>query len=844
MKFSENWLRELVDIKADRAALAHALTMAGLEVEELTPLGEGLAGVVVAGIVAAEPHPQADRLRVCQVDAGQGAPLQIVCGAPNARAGIKVPLAMVGAKLPGGISIKAAKLRGVESFGMLCSAKELGIDADASGLLELPPDAPIGQPLADYLGLPDACIELKLTPNRPDCLGLHGLAHDVAALFGSAVKLPAQVDAPVASEARRGIRLEAGKDAPRYLGRIVEGIDPAARTPLWLAERLRRAGLRPISAVVDITNYVMLELGQPLHAFDNDTLQGDIVVRHAGSGETLKLLDGAQAKLDPGFVLIADEHKALAVAGVMGGYDSRVTDVTRNVFLESAHFAPAAIMGRARKLGLHTDASHRFERGVDPELPRRALERASGLLLAIAGGRAGPVLLAENLAALPPPPTVTLRRTRLKRVLGVDVADAEVARIFTALGMRVTTTANGWQVTAPSSRFDIEREEDLIEEVARIFGYDNIPTHSPAGALTLAIEPEARIGELALREQLAARGYHEAVNLSFVAGDLLARWGFTEGLVSLANPLSADLAVMRPSLLPGLIEALRHNRARQQERVRLFEVARVFRQGASLREEPAIPGRTLQQGASLREEPAIPGRTLRQGASLREEPAIHGRTFQQAGDPPMETTSLAIVACGNARAEQWGESPRMLDFHDLKGDLDALIAWGGEPQRWSVQADQLPVWLHPGRGARVTHDGVTAGYLGALHPQLAKALDLGADVHVLELALEPVLARRLPQARPVPHFPSVRRDLALDLPEEINWSQIEQVVRATLGVRLKELRLFDRYSGKGVEAGRKSLAMGLILQDASRTLTDDDADRCIREATAALEQTCKAKLRG
>jgi len=792
MKFSENWLRELVEIKADRAALTHALTMAGLEVEELTVLGEGLAGVVVAEIVAAEKHPEADRLQVCQVNAGQGELLQIVCGAPNARVGIKVPLATVGANLPGGIAIKAAKLRGVESFGMLCSAKELGIDADASGLLELPLDAPVGQSLADYLGLPDASIELKLTPNRPDCLGLVGLAHDVAALFGSAVKVPEQAAAAVTSEASRGIRLEAGKDAPRYLGRIVEGIDPAARTPLWLAERLRRSGLRPISAVVDITNYVMLELGQPLHAFDNDTLQGDIVVRHAHVGETLRLLDGSEAKPGEDFVLIADEHKALAVAGVMGGFDSRVTDTTRNIFLESAHFAPAAIMGRARKLGLHTDASHRFERGVDPALPRRALERATELLLSIAGGNAGPVLVAENLVDLPKPATVTLRRARLKRVLGVDVADAEVVRIFTALGMRVDAHAEGWQITAPSSRFDIEREEDLIEEVARIFGYDNIPTHSPAGALALAIEPEARINELALREQLAARGYYEAVNLSFVSAELLARWGFAERLVPLANPLSADLAIMRPSLLPGLIEALRHNRARQQERVRLFEVARVF----------------------------------------------------AAGDPPLETPSVAIVSCGNARAEQWGEPSRQLDFHDLKGDLDALIAWGGEPQRWSVHADGLPGWLHPGRGARVARDGETVGYLGALHPQLAKMLDLGADVHVLELALEPLLARRLPLARPVPRFPAVRRDIAMDLPEEINWSQIEQAVRGSLGARLQELRLFDRYSGKGVEAGRKSLAMGLILQDASRTLTDDDADCCVREAIAALEQTCKAKLRG
>ena len=792
MKFSENWLRELVEIKADRAQLAHALTMAGLEVEELTPLGEGLAGVVVAEIIAAEKHPEADRLQVCKVNAGQGGPLQIVCGAPNARVGIKVPLATIGATLPGGIGIKAAKLRGVESSGMLCSAKELGIDADASGLLELPLDAPVGQPLADYLGLPDASFELKLTPNRPDCLGLVGLAHDVAALFGSTVKVPVQATAPVTGAARRGIRLEAGKDAPRYLGRVIEGIDPAARTPLWLAERLRRAGLRPISAVVDVTNYVMLELGQPLHAFDNDTLAGDIVVRHARAGETLKLLDGSEAKLDDGFVLVADEKKPLAVAGVMGGYDSRVTDTTRNIFLESAHFAPAAIMGRARKLGLHTDASHRFERGVDPELPRRALERASDLLLAIAGGKAGPVLVAENPADLPKPASVTLRRARLRRVLGVDVADAEVTRIFTALGMRVATTADGWQVTAPSSRFDIEREEDLIEEVARIFGYDNIPTATPTGALTLAVEPEARINELALREQLAARGFYEAVNLSFVAADLLANWGFNERLVPLANPLSADLAVMRPSLLPGLIEALRHNRARQQERVRLFEVARVF----------------------------------------------------GSGDPPVEIPSLAIAACGNARAEQWGEPARVLDFHDLKGDLDALIAWGGEPQRWSVHGDGLPGWLHPGRGARVVRDGATVGYLGALHPQLAKALDLGADVHVLELALEPLLARRLPQVQAIPRFPAVRRDIAVDLPEAINWSQIEQAVRRTLGERLKELRLFDRYSGKGVEAGRKSLAMGLILQDASRTLTDDDADRCVRGAIAALEQTCKAKLRG
>ena len=792
MKFSENWLRELVEIQADRAQLAHALTMAGLEVEELTVLGEGLTGVLVGEIVAAEKHPEADRLQVCKVAVGSGEPLQIVCGAPNARVGLKVPLAMVGAVLPGNINIKAAKLRGVESAGMLCSAKELGIDVDASGLLELPSDAPVGQPLTEFLGLPDASIELKLTPNRPDCLGLIGLAHDVAALFGGRVLVPVQEPAPVTSDARRGIRLQAGKDAPRYLGRIIEGIDAAARSPLWLAERLRRGGLRPISAVVDVTNYVMLELGQPLHAFDNAALQGDIVVRHARAGERLKLLDGSEATLDEGFLLIADEQEGLAVAGVMGGRDSRVTDATDSIFLESAHFAPAAIMGRARKLGLHTDASHRFERGVDPELPRRALERATELLLAVAGGRAGPVLIAENPSDLPKPATVILRRARLARVLGVAVPDEEVTRIFTALGMTVQATPDGWQVRAPTSRFDIEREEDLIEEVARVHGYDRIPTHTPAGALALAAEPEARIGELPLREQLAARDYYEAVNLSFVSAELLARWGHTKNLVPLTNPLSADLAVMRPSLLPGLVEALRHNRARQQERVRLFEVARVF----------------------------------------------------AAGNPPVETPSLAIVACGSAHAEQWAEPARPFDFFDLKGELDALLAWGGQPERWSLHADSLPAWLHPGRSARIARDAETVGYLGALHPQLAKALDLGSDVHVLEVALAPLLDRRLPRARPVPRFPSVRRDIAVELPDEVCWSQIEQTVRNTLGSVLKELKLFDRYSGKGVDTGRKSLAMGLILQDASRTLTDDDADRCVRDAVAALESTCKAKLRG
>ncbi|MBD8899630.1 phenylalanine--tRNA ligase subunit beta [Rhodanobacter sp. DHG33] len=796
MKFSENWLRQHVPTKASRDELSATLTAIGLEVEDVAALGDSLAGVVVARIVSAQKHPEADRLQVCEVDTGNGT-VQIVCGAPNARAGLVAPLATVGAVLPGGIAIKAAKLRGVDSSGMLCSAKELGIDPDASGLLELPADAPVGTPLAAYLGLPDASIEIKLTPNRADCFSVRGIAFDVAAALGGEVQPLDATPVPAGSDVGMEIALEAGPRVPRFAGRVIDGVDARVATPVWMAERLRRSGLRPISFLVDVTQYVMLELGQPMHAFDKDKLEGGIVVRPARAGESLPLLDGRTVELDGDFLVVADGRdgrgeRAVALGGIMGGAETRVTDTTVSVFLEAAHWIPSAIIGRSRRLGMHTDAGHRFERGVDPELPPIAIEYATRLILDIAGGTPGPLLDVTLPGQMQAPQPILLRRARLVRVLGLAVPDAEVARIFTALGMKVEPLAEGWRVTAPSRRFDIEREEDLVEEVARIFGYDRIPTATPAGALALSSEPEARIGELALREQLAARGYFEAVNLSFVSADLLARWGFEGQGVPLANPLSADLAVMRPSLLPGLVEALRHNRARQQERVRLFEVARVF----------------------------------------------------AAGNPPVETPSLAIVASGNAHAEQWGEPSRALDFFDLKGDLDALLAWGGEAERWTVHADDLPPWLHPGRGARLARDGKTAGWLGALHPQLAKALDLGPDVHVLELALEPLLARRLPRAEPVARFPMVRRDIAVEVPEDVTWSQIGEAVRSSLGGVLKELRLFDRYSGKGVEAGRKSIAMGLILQDASRTLVDDDADRCVRQAIAALEQTCQAKLRG
>ncbi|MBS0571293.1 MAG: phenylalanine--tRNA ligase subunit beta [Proteobacteria bacterium] len=791
MKFSENWLREFVNPPVDRGELCRRLTMAGLEVEAVDALGAGLDGVVIGEIVDCAPHPNADKLRVCQVSVGKDAPLQIVCGAPNARVGLKAPLAMIGARLPNGVEIRKAALRGVESNGMLCSARELALDGDASGLLELPVDAPVGTALAGYLALPDAGIELKLTPNRPDCLGLRGLAHDVAALFGVTAKEPASASIGAVSDARREVRLDAGADCPRYVGRVIEGVDAAAKSPLWLAERLRRSGIRPISAIVDVTQYVMLELGQPMHAYDMGKLDGAIQVRRARAGERVKLLDGNEHALVPDFLVIADSSNVVGLAGIMGGIDSRVVDATRDVFLEAAHFAPAAIMGRARKLGLHTDASHRFERGVDPQLPRLATERATRLILDVCGGKPGPVIETVQADALPKPVAVMLRRARLARVLGVTVADGEVERILGALDMRVEKTAEGWRVTPPTRRFDIAIEEDLIEEIARIHGYDRVPTRAPSGELRLHLPAEAEIPRARLRAQLAARGYREAICMSFVARELLERWELAGGAVALANPLSADLAVMRTSLLPGLVEALKYNRNRQQQRVRLFEMGLVFQVDGELRQTPR----------------------------------------------------LAAVACGRALPEGWATDKRDIDFFDLKADLESLNALAGGAREFAFVPATEP-WLHPGRSARLMIDGTPSGVVGALHPRLAKALDVDGDVHVFEAQLNPLAAGIVPRARPISAFPMLRRDIAVVVPDAVSYAAIESCVKEAVGQHLTEVIVFDRYSGQNLGSGAKSLAIGLILQDDYRTLTVEDADRCVTQAVAALESRCQARLRG
>jgi phenylalanyl-tRNA synthetase beta chain len=638
-------------------------------------------------------------------------------------------------------------------------------------------------------------FELGLTPNRGDCFSLRGIAYDVAAAFGTQVKPLDAAPVPAASEARIDVRLEAGASAPRYLGRVVEGIDATRPSPAWMVERLRRSGIRPVSLLVDITQYVMLELGQPMHAYDRDLLRGPIGVRNARAGEALRLLNGDDATLDAQFLVITDADRAVGLGGIMGGDDTKVGDRTRNVFLEAAHFAPEAIIGRSRRLGLHTDAAHRFERGVDPELPRTAIELATRLVVDLAGGAPGPVVEATIDGWSKGRQPVALRRARLARVLGIDIADADVERILASLGLDATATADGWRVVPPPRRFDIAIEEDLIEEVARIHGYDAIPATLPGGATRLAAPSETRVGDDAVRAQLAARDYLDTINYAFVDAALLATWELDAGSVALANPLSAELGVMRTALLPGLVQALARNAARQQSRVRLSELGKVFHAAG-------------------------------------------------AGEAPRETARVAVVACGGAHAEQWGVPARAIDFHDLKGDLESLAALSGA--RLAFRPSSAP-WGHPGRSAEVVRvDGgaeTALGWIGQLHPRLQRALDLDADAWGFELALAPLLARPLPRARGLSRFPSVRRDLAFVVAADVPWAAVAATVEAAAGPGLRELRLFDVYAGKGVESGFKSFAMALILQQESRTLTDRDVDAVVAAVTAALAEAHGAAIR-
>ena len=783
MQFSEQWLRTFVNPSLDSDALSHLLTMAGLEVEDVQAVAAAFSKVVVAQIISAEKHPDADRLQVCKVDVGTGEPLQIVCGAPNARAGLKAPCALVGAELPG-FNIKQAKVRGVESFGMMCSAKELGLADESSGILELPADAPIGEDIRDFLALDDRLLTLKLTPNRSDCLSILGIARDVSALTGAALSLPVIEDVAVTTGAQRTVTVQASEACPRYTGRMVTGVNAAVATPDWMVRRLERSGLRSISAIVDITNYVLLELGQPMHAFDAAKLQGNIEVRYAHPAEKLTLLNEQTVELHADMLTIADDSGVIALAGIMGGEATAVSVTTTDIFLESAFFAPGAIVGKARRLNFSTDSSYRFERGVDFANTRAALERATALVIQICGGEAGPVT--EVLNQLPARAPVRLRMARLTATLGITVSAGEVARLFDQLGFAYAQSEEAFVVTPPSHRFDITIEEDLIEEVARLHGYENIPAIAPHADLRMQPDPESRLNHAALRDSLAAQGYQEIVSYSFVD----ERWEKAllgnPAPIALKNPIASNMSVMRSGLWGGLIDTLVYNLNRKQERVRLFEIGAAY---------------AASQGA-----------------------------YQ-------ETMRVSGIAYGDASPEQWAVPARDVDFYDIKADIDILT--GG---RAGYRAASH-VALHPGQSAQVLIDGNPIGWIGKLHPKWQQHYALPRGAMLFELDIEPLLQRAVPCYSEVAKFPPVRRDLAVIVDETISADALMATMRTQKNGLVSEIGLFDVYRGKGIAEGKKSLAFLVLMQDTQKTLTDAEADEVMAKLLDSIVRQHGAELR-
>jgi phenylalanyl-tRNA synthetase beta chain len=791
MKFSEQWLRTWVTPQVSRDELVARLSMAGLEVDSVTPAAGVFSGVVVGEVLGTEQHPDADKLRVCQVSNGAET-FQVVCGAPNVRPGLKIPFAMIGAELPGDFKIKKAKLRGVESNGMLCSAAELQISEENDGLMELPADAPVGQDIRAYLDLDDASIEVDLTPNRGDCLSLAGLAREVGALYDAPVTRPQIAAVAPSHDEVRPVEVLAAQACPRYLGRVVRNVDLSRPTPLWMVERLRRADVRSIDAAVDITNYVMLELGQPMHAFDLAEINGGIRVRMAEEGEKLVLLDGQEVSLRADTLVIADHLRALAIAGVMGGEHSGVSDKTCDLFLESAFFDTIAIAGKARSYGLHTDSSHRFERGVDWQLAREAMERATGLLLEIVGGEAGPIIEAVDQQQLPSIAPVTLRAERIEQMLGLKMDDAEIVRLLAALGLGIGANGEGqWQVTVPSHRFDISIEVDLIEELARLYGYNRLPVRYPQARLAPQPKAEAAVELPALRRLLVARGYQEAITYSFIDPKLFELFHPGVEPLMLANPISADMAAMRSSLWPGLVKALEHNLNRQQSRVRLFESGLRF----------------VGQLEGLKQEPMLAG-----------------------------------VICGSRLSESWAHGRDNVDFYDVKADVEALLATAGAGEDFNFIPGEHAA-LHPGQTARIELDGRLVGFLGAMHPELGKALGFDQPVYLFEVVLAEIAQGRMPKFQELSRFPEVRRDLALLVDRDVPAATLLAVIREAAGEWLTDLKLFDVYHGKGIDPHRKSLAVGLTWQHPSRTLNDDEVSTATQNVLTSLEQRFNATLR-
>lgn len=790
MRVNVQWLRDWVDLETDPRTLAEELTTAGLEVDAVLPVAGPPDGVVVGRIVELTAHPQADRLSVCVVDDG-AARHEVVCGAPNAAAGLAVPYARVGARLPSGQRVEAAEFRGVVSNGMLCSARELELSDDASGLLVLDAEAPPGTPLADWLALDDAVLDIDLTPNRGDCFSVIGVAREIAAYGGREMHAPSLEPVPARIDATLGVELDNASACPRFAGRVIRGLRTAGRSPDWMQERLRRVGLRPIHPVVDVTNYVMLELGQPLHAYRLDRLSGRIIVRSASPGEPLTLLDGREVKLDEDTLVIADESGAIGLAGIMGGAGTAVDEQTQHVFLESAFFAPEGILGRARRYGLQTDASTRFERGVDPGGQERAIERATELLLSIAGGEAGPVQLAESLPDVPRQLPVRLRHDRLQRLLGMQLEPADVEALLRRLEMDPRRNGNGWSVVPPPFRFDIAIEEDLVEEVGRMVGYDNVPVTPEDSSTRLGTATEQHVDGDAVTDLLVGRGYSEVITYSFI-DERAQRYVDPEGVAArLANPIASDMNVMRSTLWPGLLDVAVRNMARQQPGLRIFEI---------------------------------------------------GAQFAQVDGNIGETAVTAGLALGRQWPEHWDLDARDVDFFDVKADVEALLKLTRREEQYRLEAAQHPA-LHPGQSARIVNRDRTVGWLGCLHPGLQQRFELRKPAILFSLELDALLDAELPSSRAISKFPAVRRDLAIVVNESVAVQSLVELVRSNAGASLESIVVFDLYRGEHIGENRKSVGLGLILRDRSRTLTDDDADRTVQSVARRLEQEFGARIR-
>jgi phenylalanyl-tRNA synthetase beta chain len=789
MKFSEQWLREWVNPAIGTQELMDQITMAGLEVDGFEPVAGQFSDVIVGEVLSAEPHPDADKLRVCQVSDGQQT-VQVVCGAPNVRSGLKVPFAIIGATLPGDFKIKKAKLRGQPSEGMLCSGSELGLSDDHDGLMELPVDAPVGQNLADYLKLNDITIDVDLTPNRSDCLSLKGIAREIGVLNSMQVISPEITSVEAVHSEVPDIRVEAPAACPRYLGRVLRNVNLQAESPLWIQERLRRSGVRSIDPAVDVTNYVMLELGQPMHAFDRDEIQGGIVVRMAKPGEALILLDGQEVKLTEQTLVIADHEKPIAIAGVMGGEHSGVSEKTRDLVLESAFFDPITLAGKARHYGLHTDASHRFERGVDYLLAREAMERATGLLMDIVGGEPGEIVEVVSTEHLPDSKSVVLRAQRLTDVLGLAIDRTTVEEILVRLGFRIDKLLkDGWRVAVPSFRPDVAIEEDLIEEVGRIYGYNNLPVTEPTGSLGLRAVEEATRPVAAIRNFFVNQGYQEAITYSFVDPKVQALVDPDHDPIALANPISSDLSVMRTSLWSGLLKTVGYNQNRQQPRIRLFETGLRF---------------------------------------LKKD----GQIDQQQ--------MLAGVVVGSQYPENWANGRRTADFFDVKGELESLFRVLGIDVQFA--AARHPA-LHPGQSAELLRDGQHVGWLGTLHPQVQKNLELNGTILLFELFLNSIVTGYVPNFKEISKFPEVRRDLAIIIGSDTAFADVERVARKHAGEQLTALRAFDVYEGESLGKGNRSLALSLFWQDSERTLNEDEVHSLFNGVITALKEELGATLR-